>query len=138
MCQAGGGPRIFHSQYYNTQYYNAPLVRLDSRDDLRVCRRSSAHVKFFPPPFQSVAHGLSSVCCLTRFWKESRWGKYGARDGRKGDEDDEEEEATLLMERKVDLSREQILSVAIGMIMLLSSVALMFKAGRKFRFWNKW
>ncbi|CAD7934195.1 unnamed protein product [Amoebophrya sp. A120] len=109
---------------------------------------------------QALAHCLASFCTVCRFYKESRWGKYGERDGRANStstsgetnksavtsstlseedpEDADAEDATLLTERRKDLFREQILSIAIGCTMLLSSVALLFKAARKYKFWDKW
>ncbi|CAD7933147.1 unnamed protein product [Amoebophrya sp. A25] len=86
---------------------------------------------------QALAHCISSICCFLRFFRESKWGKYGAKDGRQGSEQDEED-AVLLTERRRDLVREQILSIGIACAMLLSSVALMFKAARKYRFWDRW
>lgn len=79
---------------------------------------------------------------MSRLWKEAAWGKYGGRDGRPqapdGEQEDEEEDRVLLTERRRDLKREQKGTVAMGVILLLSSGILAFKAQRKYRFWNKW
>ena len=91
---------------------------------------------------QASAHFLSSLICLTRFFKESRFGKNGDKDGRpsSGNSDGyhEDEEASLLTERKTDFKREQKLSIFIGVLLLLSAAVLMFKAARKFKFWETW
>eukprot|EP00392_Amoebophrya_sp_AT5.2_P003996 g4001.t1 len=85
---------------------------------------------------QAVAHGLSSLCTCLRFWKESRWGKnhrFTPETPRH-----EEEELSLLTDRRKDLLREQGLGIGIGCTMLLSAVALLFKAARKYKFWDRW
>lgn len=88
---------------------------------------------------QAVAHLISSVITILRYWKESRWGRYGSKDGRPDNENqNDDEEASLLTERKRDFTREQKLSIAIGVILLLTSAVLMFKAARKFKFWEQW
>lgn len=40
--------------------------------------------------------------------------------------------------RRAMLSREQILSISMALVMLLGSCALLFKALRKIRFWDDW
>merc|ERR1711862_465891 len=40
--------------------------------------------------------------------------------------------------RRAQLVREQGMSVCMGIVMLISSIALLFKAFRKIRFWDRW
>merc|ERR1712048_1254332 len=40
--------------------------------------------------------------------------------------------------RRATLVREQVLSITMAIVMLISCVALLFKAMRKFKFWDKW
>merc|ERR1719359_641581 len=44
----------------------------------------------------------------------------------------------MCRKRREFLVREQQMSVIMGIVMLLSSVALLFKAFRKIRFWDRW
>lgn len=78
--------------------------------------------------FQALSHELSSVLLLVRlaselkFYRSTQGSNYG-----------------LLREnRRTSLVREQVCSVCMGCVMLISSVSLLFKAFRKLRFWDKW
>lgn len=74
---------------------------------------------------QAISHELSSILLLVRLVQELRIPQGG--------------DYTLLREqRRKSLVREQVCSVLMGLVMLISSVSLLFKAFRKLRFWNKW
>jgi hypothetical protein len=78
--------------------------------------------------FQALSHELSSLLLLVRLAQELLF--YKSREG---------SEASLLREnRRRSLHREQALSIMMGIVMLISSVSLLFKAFRKLRFWDKW
>lgn len=79
--------------------------------------------------FQSLSHFLSSVILACRFVGEYF---FSARDAQS------QTAGLLRRERKRFLLREQGLSVCMGIVMLISSAALLFKAFRKIKFWNKW
>merc|ERR1711879_55333 len=48
------------------------------------------------------------------------------------------QESLLLTHRRKSLVREQVLSQSMAIVMLISSGALLFKAVRKFKFWDTW
>eukprot|EP00418_Pyrodinium_bahamense_P050310 CAMPEP_0179186910 /NCGR_PEP_ID=MMETSP0796-20121207/92721_1 /TAXON_ID=73915 /ORGANISM="Pyrodinium bahamense, Strain pbaha01" /LENGTH=285 /DNA_ID=CAMNT_0020890931 /DNA_START=22 /DNA_END=880 /DNA_ORIENTATION=+ len=64
---------------------------------------------------QGVSHFISSVLLAVRFNGNA-----------------------LRQHRRVHLVREQILSECMGVVMLISAAALLFKAFRKIKFWDKW
>eukprot|EP00933_Yihiella_yeosuensis_P031006 TRINITY_DN2455_c4_g1_i1.p1 TRINITY_DN2455_c4_g1~~TRINITY_DN2455_c4_g1_i1.p1 ORF type:complete len:306 (-),score=49.53 TRINITY_DN2455_c4_g1_i1:388-1305(-) len=74
---------------------------------------------------QALSHLLSSILLAMRFIAELRLPKDGG-------------ESLLRDSRKQMLYREQGFSVAMGLTMLISSAALVFKAFRKIKFWNQW
>jgi hypothetical protein len=77
---------------------------------------------------QAISHELSSVLLLVRFLGELLFYRTP-----------EASDVDLLREkRRSSLFREQLCSVLMGMAMLISSVALLFKAFRKLKFWDKW
>lgn len=76
---------------------------------------------------QAVSHWLSSLLLVLRFGSEMCHRQH-----------DGDSSAGLLERRRAVLYREQGISVLMGIVMLISSVSLMFKAVRKFRFWDKW
>lgn len=82
--------------------------------------------------FQAISHLTSSAALVLRFMGEflpQREVEFG----------DQVSEACLLRERRRrDLKREQGMSIFMGISMLLGSAALLFKAFRKIRFWDKW
>jgi len=78
--------------------------------------------------FQALSHELSSLLLLVRLAQELIF--YKSPEGLDG--------ATLREHRRRSLHREQGLSICMGIVMLISSVALLFKAFRKLRFWDKW
>lgn len=77
--------------------------------------------------FQSLSHLLSSVILVLRFGDEVSLHHKS------------EPSHSLLRERRRSyLTREQGLTIFMAMVMMISSGALLFKAARKFKFWNKW
>merc|ERR1712217_11652 len=82
--------------------------------------------------FQAVSHFTSSMALVLRFM-----GEFLPQ--REVDFGDQVSEACLLRERRRrDLQREQGMSIFMGLSMLIASAALLFKAFRKIRFWDKW
>jgi hypothetical protein len=78
--------------------------------------------------FQAISHLLSSLLLLFRLASELLL--YRSHKG---------EDGSLLREtRRRSLMREQAFSVLMGIVMLISSVSLLFKAFRKLRFWDRW
>lgn len=75
--------------------------------------------------FQSLSHLLSSILLTLRLIGELRVPQ-------------DAEEALLRSERKRFLMREQLLNVLMGLSLLIAAAALVFKAARKIRFWDKW
>eukprot|EP00438_Fugacium_kawagutii_P024232 Skav223093 [mRNA] locus=scaffold419:482651:489867:+ [translate_table: standard] len=75
--------------------------------------------------FQSLSHMLSSILLTLRFVGELRVSQ-------------DAEEELLRSERKRFLLREQLLNVLMGLSLLVAAAALVFKAARKIRFWDKW
>jgi len=78
---------------------------------------------------QASSHALSSLLLAVRFVSENKVLE-GARDG--------SSQGLLRKRRKKYLVREQGLNIAMALVMLISSAALLFKAFRKLKFWNKW
>lgn len=78
--------------------------------------------------FQALSHELSSILLLTRLVSEMLF--YRSDNG--GDA------CLLRRQRRKSLIREQGFSVFMGIVMLISSASLLFKAFRKLRFWDKW
>jgi len=78
---------------------------------------------------QAVSHLLSSAMLTFRFMGEARAGLHT-----------DEASATRLLrkERRRFLLREQIVGTTMGLVMLLSSAGLLFKAFRKIKFWKVW
>jgi len=79
---------------------------------------------------QAFAHLLSSVLLALRFISEYRMPEDAPGIG--------VEEGLLRKTRREVLIREQTMSVLMGIWMLISCVALLFKAFRKIRFWDVW
>lgn len=78
---------------------------------------------------QAISHWISSAMLMLRFKGESSFNP----------QTDEASACGLLRkERRKWLVREQIGAITMGIVMLLSSVALLFKAFRKIRFWTYW
>jgi hypothetical protein len=77
---------------------------------------------------QAISHELSSVLLVVRLGSELLFYK----------SPDASDVDMLKQKRRASLLREQGLSVFMGIIMLISSVSLLFKAFRKLRFWNVW
>lgn len=81
---------------------------------------------------QSIAHWLSSLLLGFRLYNELAAFRDEERSGGSSD-------ALLLRERRRKvLHREQAFSVTMGLVMLVSCAALLFKAMRKIKFWNRW
>lgn len=76
--------------------------------------------------FQALSHWVSSALVLLRILSELR---STSKDADRGG---------LLQSRRTQLHREQGLSVAMGLMLLVSSCVILFKAFRKIRFWHKW
>jgi len=74
---------------------------------------------------QVISHLLSSLMLLLRFCGENALPSA-------------DDQGLLRSRRRRFLVREQIVSITMGLVMLLSSAALLFKAFRKIRFWHKW
>lgn len=79
---------------------------------------------------QAFSHMVSSLVLAWRFIGEYRLPQDAPGIG--------VERGLLRKSRRDSLVREQGLGVTMGIVMLLSSVALLFKAFRKIRFWDKW
>jgi len=81
---------------------------------------------------QALSHWISSVLMVTRFLMELRpIARYELSSGLS-------EEALLHGKRRRSLAREQVLSITMSIVMLLSSCAMLFKAMRKFKMWDRW
>jgi len=78
--------------------------------------------------FQAISHELSSLLLLVRLAQELMF--YRSSQGG--------EQSLLRENRRRSLIREQGCSVLMGIVMLISSVSMLFKAFRKLRFWDKW
>jgi hypothetical protein len=79
---------------------------------------------------QAFSHMISSVLLAMRFFAEWRLPKDAPGIGL--------ERGLLRKKRREFLVREQTMSVIMGIVMLFSSVGLLFKAFRKIRYWSKW
>jgi len=77
---------------------------------------------------QAISHALSSVLLALRFFGEFRLPTQ-APAGVKG---------LLRKRRRRYLVREKYLNTLMGVVMLMSSAALIFKAIRKIKYWNTW
>lgn len=78
--------------------------------------------------FQALSHELASVLLLARLVQELLFYRGS-----------QAHQLLVLREHRLkSLKREQMFSVLMGIGMLISSVALLFKAFRKLRFWDKW
>lgn len=77
---------------------------------------------------QAFSHLLSSLMLALRFWGEARLPS----------QEDGSGQGFLRQEKRRWLVREQIVSVTMGLVMLLSSAGLLFKAFRKIKFWKVW
>jgi hypothetical protein len=77
---------------------------------------------------QAISHMLSSILLLVRLVGELLFYRTP----------DSNDVALLREKRRNALLTEQGTSVCMGIVMLISSVALLFKAFRKLRFWDKW
>lgn len=78
---------------------------------------------------QAFSHALSSLLLALRFWDEYRQpadAPAGPADG------------ILRLRRRSYLVREKGMSFAMGIVMMISSLALLIKAARKIMFWDKW
>lgn len=78
--------------------------------------------------FQALSHEMSSILLLTRLVSEMLF--YRTPQGA--------DACLLRRHRRGSLLREQGWSVFMGIVMLISSASLLFKAFRKLRFWDKW
>mmetsp|Transcript_65764 Transcript_65764/g.140701 ORF Transcript_65764/g.140701 Transcript_65764/m.140701 type:complete len:300 (+) Transcript_65764:68-967(+) len=88
----------------------------------------AAGVSLWCLSFQALSHLISSVLLAMRFageWKLPLPGDEGA-------------DGLLRQRRRHFLHREQVLSTTMGLVMLVSCAALLFKAARKLKFWDKW
>mmetsp|Transcript_42582 Transcript_42582/g.97668 ORF Transcript_42582/g.97668 Transcript_42582/m.97668 type:complete len:288 (-) Transcript_42582:109-972(-) len=82
---------------------------------------------------QTLSHLLSSLLLVLRFVGELRWRN------RSSAIDEGDYSAGFLREmRHKTLLREQGVSVVMAIVMLISAAALVLKAARKLRFWDKW
>merc|ERR1719310_570827 len=77
--------------------------------------------------FQAISHELSSILLLARLAQELLLYR-----------SPQASQSLLREKRRKSLHREQGFSVLMGIVMLISSVSLLFKAFRKLRFWDKW
>mmetsp|Transcript_20568 Transcript_20568/g.34089 ORF Transcript_20568/g.34089 Transcript_20568/m.34089 type:complete len:288 (-) Transcript_20568:111-974(-) len=78
---------------------------------------------------QAFSHLISSALLTLRFASEYRTPKDAPAGYERG---------LLTQRRREFLVREQTMSVIMGIVMLISSAALLFKAFRKIKFWNRW
>jgi len=83
-------------------------------------------VSLYTMGFQSFSHWLSSCLLIVRFRGELKH------------KSEETGQTALIAHRRRDLVREQVCSVTMGLLMLISAGALIFKAARKIRFWERW
>jgi len=81
---------------------------------------------------QCISHWISSLTLTMRFLSEGRMSDTSTNTAA------EAAEQLLRTTRRNQLLREQALSVTMGCVMLISAAGLLFKAARKFRFWDKW
>ncbi|CAK0832324.1 unnamed protein product [Prorocentrum cordatum] len=81
---------------------------------------------------QSISHWISSLTLALRFLSEGTVADTSTASAA------EAAEVLLRTTRRKQLHREQALNVTMGCVMLISAAGLLFKAARKFKFWNKW
>jgi len=81
---------------------------------------------------QSISHWISSLTLALRFLTEGTMADASTAGAA------EAEEMLLRTTRRRQLHREQALNITMGCVMLISAAGLLFKAARKFKFWNKW
>lgn len=79
---------------------------------------------------QAFSHALSSLLLAIRFFSEWKLPQDAPGIGL--------EKGLLRQKRREHLVREQTMSVIMGIVLLISSVGLLFKAFRKIRYWDKW
>jgi len=87
-----------------------------------------AGVSLWCMAIQTSSHWLSSLMLMLRFWGEHALPH----------SDDENSMRLLRGSRRRFLVREQIASIVMGLVLLISSAGLLFKAFRKIKFWTKW
>lgn len=82
---------------------------------------------------QVVSHFLSSLALVARFTGDLLPDREPSPEGY-------EVSDVLLLKtrRRRDLVREQVIGIAMGCLLLMSSVALLLKALRKLKFWDVW
>jgi len=88
-----------------------------------------AGVSLYCMGIQAISHELSSLMLMMRCWGEAFW---------KPAEEGAALTGLLRKKRRAWLVREQIGAIIMGIVMLLSAVAMLFKAFRKIRNWTKW
>lgn len=90
---------------------------------------ADAGVSLYCLGLQALSHALSSICLVSRFV-----GEYSLipRD------EFIPSHGLLRTSRRRFLVREQVLGEVMGIVMLISSCALLFKAFRKLKFWAVW
>merc|ERR1712032_643247 len=77
---------------------------------------------------QAMSHALSSILLGLRFFGEYRLPS----------ETPAAMKGLLRTRRRRYLVRERILNMVMGVVMMISSLALLFKAARKIQYWNMW
>merc|ERR1712007_203704 len=82
-------------------------------------------VSLYSLGFQAVSHWVSSLLLFLRFASEMKSQQSA-------------EQHLLRARRRKLLYREQCLSISMALTMLISSCALLFKAFRKIKFWERW
>jgi len=83
-------------------------------------------VSLYSMGIQAISHFISSLLLALRFKGELSLTESGGMQG------------LLRKQRRTFLVREQILSESMGIVMLISATALLFKALRKIKFWDQW
>lgn len=82
-------------------------------------------VSLYSMGFQGISHWLSSLLLILRFAGELKQTASA-------------DQGLIRRNRRKQLHREQALSITMAIVMLISSCALLFKAFRKLKFWDKW
>eukprot|EP00930_Biecheleria_cincta_P098445 TRINITY_DN90101_c0_g1_i1.p1 TRINITY_DN90101_c0_g1~~TRINITY_DN90101_c0_g1_i1.p1 ORF type:complete len:292 (-),score=53.60 TRINITY_DN90101_c0_g1_i1:69-944(-) len=85
----------------------------------------AAGVSLYCLGIQAISHLLSSILLVIRFC-----GELGVPS--------DSEEGLLRQKRRQLLGREQALSITMGLVLLVSSASIVFKAFRKIKFWDEW
>lgn len=85
----------------------------------------AAGVSLYCLGVQAISHLLSSVLLVVRFC-----GELGVPN--------DAEEGFLREKRRQLLGKEQALSISMGLVLLVSSASIVFKAFRKLKFWDVW